>query len=68
MPYSREIFPTQGSNLRLFKSPAWVGRFFTTGATWETPTFHRPIIVLSTMRTQKHPSPVFEGPTVLLGI
>ena len=28
------IFPTQGSNLQLM-SPALVGRFFTTSATWE---------------------------------
>ena len=65
MPSSREIFLTQGSNLHIFKSPALVGRFFTTSATWETPTFHRSSIALSTMRTQKHPSPVSEGPTVL---
>ena len=29
------VFPIQGSDQHLFKSPALVGRFFTTGATWE---------------------------------
>ena len=29
------IFPTQGSNLPHFMSPALAGRFFTTNATWE---------------------------------
>ena len=31
------IFPTQGSNLNLLKSPALAGRFFTASATWEAP-------------------------------
>ena len=29
------IFPTQGLNPHLIKSPALVGGFFTMGATWE---------------------------------
>ena len=29
------IFPTQGSNLSLFKSPALAGGLFTTSATWD---------------------------------
>ena len=33
------IFPTQGSNLHLLKSPDFAGRFFTTSATWEAPQF-----------------------------
>ena len=35
MPSSRGIFPTQGSNLHHFTSPALAGRFFTTSASWE---------------------------------
>ena len=31
------IFPTQGSNLRPFKSPSLTGGFFTISATWEAP-------------------------------
>ena len=36
-PPLQGIFPTQGSNPHLFTSPALVGRFFTTSATWEAP-------------------------------
>ena len=37
VPSSRGIFPTQGSNPRLFSSPALTGGFFTTHTTWEVP-------------------------------
>ena len=45
------IFPTQGSNLCLFVSPALLSRFFTTSATWEAlPTSRR--IVFELQKTQ----------------
>ena len=33
------IFPIQGSNPCLFKSPELAGGFFTTGASWKAPLF-----------------------------